>query len=132
MFSSEKDGWAHLYSISAGGGALTALTPGNYEVENATLSPDKSFVIFSANKNDIDRRHLWRVNVTGGEPEQITKGDGIEMSPRLFDNGRRIALFHSTARSISSLYRLDRRVQSEASGAASSAARLSLREAGHA
>src|SRR6266849_3810551 len=50
LFSSEKDGWAHLYSISSGGGALTALTPGNFEVENATLSPDKSFVIFSANK----------------------------------------------------------------------------------
>src|SRR5216684_3944323 len=62
LFSSERDGWAHLYSISAGGGALTALTPGNYEVENVTLSPDKSFVIFSANKDDIDRRHLWRVN----------------------------------------------------------------------
>jgi len=98
LFSSEKDGWAHLYSISAVGGVLTALTPGNYEVENATLSADKSFVIFSANKDDIDRRHLWRVNVTGGELEQITKGDGIEMSPRLFDNGRRIALFRSTAR----------------------------------
>jgi dipeptidyl aminopeptidase/acylaminoacyl peptidase len=98
MFSSEKDGWTHLYSISSGGGALTALTPGNYEVENATLSSDRSFVIFSANKDDIDRRHLWRVHVTGGEPEQITKGDGIEMSPVLFDNGRRIALFRSTAR----------------------------------
>ncbi|MDX6529117.1 MAG: hypothetical protein QOH41_1407 [Blastocatellia bacterium] len=98
LFSSEKDGWAHLYSISADGGALTALTPGDYEVENATLSSDKSFVIFSANKADIDRRHLWRVNVKGGAPEQITKGDGIEMAPVLFDNGRQIAFFHSTAR----------------------------------
>ncbi len=98
LFSSEKDGWAHLYSISSGGGALTALTPGNFEVENATLSPDKSFIIFSANKDDIDRRHLWRVNVSGGAPEQITKGEGIEMAPLLFDNGRQIGFFHSTAR----------------------------------
>ena len=66
LFPSEKDGWAHLYSISADGGALTTLTPGEFEVENATLSPDKSFVIFSSNKNDIDRRHLWRVSVNGG------------------------------------------------------------------
>lgn len=97
LFSSEKDGWAHLYSISSGGGALSDLTPGNYEVENASLSPDKSFVIFAANKNDIDRRHLWRVSVDGGPPEQITKGDGIEMVPVLFDNGRRIAFLHSSA-----------------------------------
>src|SRR5258708_28949947 len=98
LFSSEKDGWAHLYSISSGGGALTALTPGNFEVENVTLSPDKSFIIFSANKDDIDRRHLWRVSVSGGAPEQITKGEGIEMVPLLFDNGRPIGFFHSTAR----------------------------------
>jgi dipeptidyl aminopeptidase/acylaminoacyl peptidase len=99
LFSSEKDGWAHLYSVSAeGGGALTALTPGEFEVENVALSPDKTFVVFSTNKNDVDRRHLWRVNVSGGAPEQITRGDGIEMAPVFFNNGRQIAFFHSTAR----------------------------------
>jgi dipeptidyl aminopeptidase/acylaminoacyl peptidase len=98
LFSSEKDGWAHLYSVSANGGALTTLTPGNYEVENITFPTDKSFVVFSSNNGDIDRRHLWRVSVAGGAPEQITKGDGIEMYPLLFNNGRQIAFFHSTAR----------------------------------
>src|SRR4030095_7409150 len=77
---------------------LTALTPGEFEVENAALSPDKSFVIFSTNKNDIDRRHLWRVSVDGGAAEQITKGESIEMFPVLFDNGRQLAFFHSTPR----------------------------------
>src|SRR5436190_7972698 len=98
LFPSEKDGWIHLYSISAEGGALTALTPGEFEVENVALSPDKSFVVFSTNKSDIDRRHLWRVNTSGGAPEQITRGDGIEMFPALFNNGRQLAFFHSTAR----------------------------------
>ncbi|HLR06655.1 MAG TPA: prolyl oligopeptidase family serine peptidase [Pyrinomonadaceae bacterium] len=98
MFLSERDGWAHLYSISADGGAVAALTPGEFEVENVALSPDKSFVVFSTNKNDIDRRHLWRVNTSGGTPEQITKGGGIEMYPVLFDSGRQIAFLHSTAR----------------------------------
>ena len=98
LFPSEKDGWMHLYSISTGGGALTALTPGEFEVENVALAPDKSFVVFSTNKNDVDRRHLWRVNVDGGAPQQITSGESIEMYPAVFDNGRRIAFFHSTAR----------------------------------
>jgi dipeptidyl aminopeptidase/acylaminoacyl peptidase len=98
LFPSEKDGWVHLYSVSADGGALTALTPGEFEVENVALSPDKSFAVVSTNRNDIDRRHLWRVNVAGGPPQQITSGDGIEMYPEFFDNGRRIAFFHSTAR----------------------------------
>ena len=98
LFPSEKDGWMHLYSISAEGGALTALTPGDFEVENIALPPDKSFVVFSTNKSDIDRRHLWSVSVSGGAPRQITTGEGIEMYPMLFDDGRRVAFFHSTAR----------------------------------
>jgi dipeptidyl aminopeptidase/acylaminoacyl peptidase len=98
LFPSEKDGWIHLYSISADGGALTALTPGEFEIENVVLSPDKSFAVVATNKGDIDHRHLWRVNVAGGAPQQITSGNSIEMYPQLFDNGRRIAFFHSTAR----------------------------------
>ncbi len=98
LFPSEKDGWMHLYSISADGGALTALTPGEFEVENIALPPDKSAVVFSTNKGDIDRRHLWSISVAGGTPRQITSGEGIEMYPVVFDNGRRVAFLHSTAR----------------------------------
>jgi dipeptidyl aminopeptidase/acylaminoacyl peptidase len=98
LFPSEKDGWIHLYSIPAEGGALTALTPGEFEVENVVLTPDKSFAVIATNKGDIDHRHLWRINVAGGAPQQLTRGDSIEMYPKLFDNGRRIAFFRSTAR----------------------------------
>jgi dipeptidyl aminopeptidase/acylaminoacyl peptidase len=98
LFPSEKDGWMHLYSISAEGGAVESLTPGSFEVENVALPQDKSFVVFSTNKNDIDRRHLWWVNVSGGAPREITSGDGIEMYPALFDSDHRVAFFHSTAR----------------------------------
>ncbi|HEY3027774.1 MAG TPA: prolyl oligopeptidase family serine peptidase [Pyrinomonadaceae bacterium] len=98
LFPSEKDGWAHLYSIGADGGAITALTPGDYEVENVALSLDKSFIVFSSNNRDIDRRHLWRVQAAGGSPQQVTKGSGIEMYPALVNGGRQIVFFHSTAR----------------------------------
>src|SRR2546423_4224553 len=81
MFPSEKDGWAHLYCISVDGGTVTALTPGEFEVDSVALSPDKSFVAFSTNKNDIERRHLWRVNVNDGAPRQITRGGRVEMHP---------------------------------------------------
>jgi dipeptidyl aminopeptidase/acylaminoacyl peptidase len=98
VFPSEKDGWLHLFSIGADGAGFESLTPGNFEVENVALSHDKSFVVFSTNKSDIDRRHLWWVKVEGGAPRQITAGEGIEMYPVLFDNDRRVAFFHSTAR----------------------------------
>src|SRR5262245_21600659 len=67
-------------------------------MENISLSQDKSFVVFSTNKGDIDRRHLWWVKASGGAPRQVTAGESVEMFPVLFDNDRRVAYFHSTAR----------------------------------
>jgi dipeptidyl aminopeptidase/acylaminoacyl peptidase len=82
VFPWERTGWCHLYSISAEGGKPVELTPGEGEVEHVALSPDRRAVDFSANFKDIDRRHLWSVNVTGGQsPKQITTGEGIEWEP---------------------------------------------------
>jgi dipeptidyl aminopeptidase/acylaminoacyl peptidase len=97
VFASEKDGWAHLYSIPSTGGEAIALTPGNYEVEDATWSPDRSFIIVAANAGDINRRHLWKVSVTGGAPQQLTSDESIEMYPVLLSGGKQIAFMHSTA-----------------------------------
>ncbi len=96
VFASEKDGWAHLYSMPATGGQVTALTPGNYEVENVTWSPDRSFMIVASNAGAINYRHLWKVNVTGGEPQQLTEGAKIEMYPVITTGGRQIAFMHAT------------------------------------
>jgi dipeptidyl aminopeptidase/acylaminoacyl peptidase len=74
------------------------LTPGDYEVENVAATPDKSTLIFSSNKGDIDRRHLFSIAVAGGEVRQLTNGDGIEMYPVALNGGRQIAFFRSTAR----------------------------------
>jgi dipeptidyl aminopeptidase/acylaminoacyl peptidase len=97
VFASEKDGWAHLYSINSNGGAVTPLTPGNYEVENVTWSPDRSFMIVTSNARDINHRHLWKVSVAGGEPQQLTQGNSIEMYPAMTNGGKQIAFLHATA-----------------------------------
>ena len=70
VFASEQDGRNHLYSIAASGGVATLLTPGDFDVEDVTLSADKAWVIYSSNQDDVDRRHLWRVAVAGGTPQQ--------------------------------------------------------------
>ncbi|HVG22252.1 MAG TPA: prolyl oligopeptidase family serine peptidase [Blastocatellia bacterium] len=97
VFASEKDGWAHLYSIPSTGGEVVALTPGSYEVENAAWSPDRSFLVVAANAGDINRRHLWKVSVTGGPPQRLTGDDSVEMYPVMLGGGKQIAFLHSTA-----------------------------------
>ncbi|HKP11396.1 MAG TPA: prolyl oligopeptidase family serine peptidase, partial [Blastocatellia bacterium] len=96
VFASEKDGWAHLYSIAATGGEATLLTPGAYEVENVAWSPDRTFMIVASNADDIDHRHLWRVGVAGGKPERLTDGDSIEMYPVIVNGGKQVAFLHAT------------------------------------
>ena len=49
VFLSYQDGWPHLYSVNAGGGAAILLTPGNFMCEHITLSFDKKTLVFSAN-----------------------------------------------------------------------------------
>jgi dipeptidyl aminopeptidase/acylaminoacyl peptidase len=86
IFSSEQDGWNHLYSVATTGGPATLLTPGKFETEDVALSTDKTSVIYSSNQDDsthtdIDRRHLWRVGVEGGTPQAITQGETMEWTP---------------------------------------------------
>jgi len=97
IFSSEKDGWNHLYSIAVSGGAPTLLTPGDFEVEDVTISADKKSVIYSSNEGDADRRHLWRVSVSGGRPQALTRGETMEWSPVETGDGKSVLCLGSTA-----------------------------------
>ena len=95
VFASEQDGWQHLYSIGASGGAAKLLTPGNCEVEQWAISPDAKMVVLNSNCGDVDRRHLWRVSATGGTAEELTKGDSIEWSPAILGDGETLAYLGS-------------------------------------
>jgi dipeptidyl aminopeptidase/acylaminoacyl peptidase len=100
VFASEQDGRNHLYSVATGGGAATLLTPGDFDVEDVTLSADKAWVIYSSNQDDVDRRHLWRVAIAGGVPQQaLTGGETIEWSPVQTGDGKSILCLGSTATS---------------------------------
>ena len=68
VFPWERDGWKHLYSVGLAGSGATLLTPGEFEVEHVRLTRDRSALVYSSNQDDIDRRHLWRVNVDEGPP----------------------------------------------------------------
>jgi dipeptidyl aminopeptidase/acylaminoacyl peptidase len=97
VITTEQDGWEHVYSIPTSGGTAQLLTPGECEMEYMSLSADKKRVLFNSNCGDIDRRHLWSVSVTGGTPEAITSGMGIEWYPVGTASGKWIAYFASDA-----------------------------------
>jgi dipeptidyl aminopeptidase/acylaminoacyl peptidase len=99
VFPWERDGWLHLYRVSAAGGTATLLTPGAFEVGQATLTPDRSAILWSGNAGDIDRRHIWRTPIDGATT-QLTTGTGLEWAPiALNQDGSRVALVRSDATS---------------------------------
>jgi dipeptidyl aminopeptidase/acylaminoacyl peptidase len=97
VFASEQDGWQHLYSITADGGAAKPLTPGSCEVEQWSFTGDGKTVLFNSNCNDIDRRHLWSVATSGDAPSQMSAGQGIEWSPLAVSGSGYIAFLASDA-----------------------------------
>ncbi|MGH9758974.1 MAG: S9 family peptidase [Candidatus Acidiferrales bacterium] len=100
VFPWEADGWTHLYAVAAScGGHARLLTPGDFEVEYATMSRDGKFVAYSSNQNDIDLRHVWKVGINGDAPPQpMTSGTGIETDPAVSSDSQSIAVLRSDAR----------------------------------
>jgi dipeptidyl aminopeptidase/acylaminoacyl peptidase len=105
LFFSEHSGWNHLYSMNETGDDLKDITPGNGEVESYTLDPTSKFVYFDGNREDIDRRHIWKSDITVGTPTAVTTGDGIEMYPAFA--GTMLYAFRSTINTSKMLVRVD-------------------------
>jgi dipeptidyl aminopeptidase/acylaminoacyl peptidase len=107
IFSSEMDGWNHLYSIPSIGGQPVLLTPGGFDVEDVSLTADKLSVLLTSNQDDIDRRHVWRVAAAGGEPPRaFVTGETIEWSPKSTGDGKDVVCLGSSATSPALVYRL--------------------------
>ncbi len=95
IFPYEKDGWVHLYALDTGSKVPRLLTPGNGEVENVTLSNDRRTIYYTTNIGDIDRRHIWQLDLASGKPKQLITGNNIEWSP--VETSAGIAFLRSSA-----------------------------------
>ena len=95
VFPWEGDGWKHLYSIPSSGGATTLLTPGDFEVQFASIGPDGRSVIYDSNQNDVDRKHVWRVDASGGSAQLVTPGTGLEWGAVITGDGT--VAFHAAS-----------------------------------
>jgi dipeptidyl aminopeptidase/acylaminoacyl peptidase len=97
VFYSEHERWMHLYSLFLKDKTLHRLTPGEFEVEDSFLSQDGKTLFYNSNQDDIDRRHLWAVPSSGGEPKLLTPGKGLEWAPVLTAESGDVIFLCSTA-----------------------------------
>jgi dipeptidyl aminopeptidase/acylaminoacyl peptidase len=83
-FISERDGWAHLYTVNADGREPAQLTKGQFEVSDVRLSQDKTRFYFTSSEGSLFERHLYTMPVDGGARTRVTSMPGnnqTELSP---------------------------------------------------
>jgi len=74
IWSSEKDGWRHLYRISKDGKKQTLITAGNYDVIELSLVDEKNGMLyFMASPSNATQKYLYKIKLNGGgKPEMVT------------------------------------------------------------
>ncbi|HKD60162.1 MAG TPA: prolyl oligopeptidase family serine peptidase [Terracidiphilus sp.] len=99
VFPWERDGWLHFYEVPVAGGTASLLTPGDFEVEHVSMSPDRKLLAFDSNEGDIDRRHVWKISFGNGNStgrvQPVTTGEGIETQPVVASDNKTIAVLRS-------------------------------------
>ncbi len=78
VYTSEKDGWHHLFIRNIESGKETCLSPGNYDIEELKGVDEKNkLVYFTAAAETPLEREFYSVNFQGSKRIKITNGHGI-------------------------------------------------------
>ncbi len=78
LWSSEKDGWRHIYKVSRDGKSELLLTKGNFDANMSAYNAAGEVIYFVASPYDATDRYLYRVNINGSDTVRVTpaKFDG--------------------------------------------------------
>lgn len=93
-FQSEVTGYSHLYTVDVHSGKVTALTSGNYEVQDCRLSPDYKYFYITTNEIHAGEKQLYRLPVSGGAMARLTWMPGANQT-LLSPDGKHLAIMHS-------------------------------------
>ena len=116
VFSAQQpnDEWDRYFSVSIDNPSpepvLLTTTDGliNDSVADRTfvttaVSRDGRTFYYCTNANDIEKRHIWAVPVSGGTPRQISTDDGVEVSPTPLFSGKSLAVLYFNAKQPASI-----------------------------
>ncbi len=87
-WTSERDGWEHVYVVSRDGRQATLVTPGAFDVLGVEGVDEKGgWLYFIASPDNPAQRYLWRARLDGkGKPERLTPAayagtNGYDLAP---------------------------------------------------
>ena len=73
-WTSEKDGWRHLYKVSRDGKDFTTITKGDFDVVRINcIDPQGGYVYYIASPDNFTQRYLYRSRIDGkGTAERVS------------------------------------------------------------
>ncbi len=76
-WTSERDGWVHLYKVSRDGKDIKPITKGKFDVVNINcIDPAGGYVYYIASPDNFTQRYLYRSRLDGmGEAERVSPAD---------------------------------------------------------
>lgn len=76
-WTSEKDGWLHLYKVSRDGKEMTTITTGDIDVVRINcIDPLGGYVYYIASPDNFTQRYLYRSKIDGSAaPERVSPQD---------------------------------------------------------
>jgi dipeptidyl-peptidase-4 len=78
LWTSERDGWRHVWRIARDDGKATLVTRGNFDVSVAGVDQKAGWLYFIASPHNATQRFLYRTRLDGsGNGERVTPADAI-------------------------------------------------------
>jgi dipeptidyl aminopeptidase/acylaminoacyl peptidase len=95
LFTSDADGWNHLYVTATDHGSPTQITRGAFEVSFPAWMPDGRGVVFSSSERGTSERQLYMVPTEGGARTPLTTAKGVDTTAAYSSKGDRAVFIHS-------------------------------------
>ncbi len=75
-FQSEKTGYSHIYIYNKKSNTTKAVTQGNYEMQQVSLSNNKKYFYVISNKEHPGEKHFYRLQISNGNLEKLSGNAG--------------------------------------------------------
>ncbi len=114
LFTSQRDGWSHLYTVSKDGGEARQLTRGAWEVDNdRTFGHEPQwaggYVYYASTEAGTAERQFYRIHPDGSGKERLSSREGMNIGI-VSEDGRDAAMMMADAKNPFDLYVDGRRV----------------------
>lgn len=106
LFTSEKDGWNHIYTVNVDGSGMKQHTRGGYEIDWYEWLSDDSLILAST-EVDPGERHLYTLNLGNDQMARLTMDEAFRKNFRLSPDKKTVVYARTFWNQPDDLYALD-------------------------